>query len=201
MDFRQVVKKRRMVRNYDGAPVPREAIERIIGTARRAPSAGFSQGQVFVVVTDAGMRVRISEILSEPDYVARGFQPWFSRAPVHVVCCVDEEAYRSRYSEADKAKAGSPDEWPVPYPFIDAGASLMLMLLAAVDEGLSAGFHGFERDHRPHLRRLLAIPDEVTPFGLVTIGRAAGEQRPGSRSRGWKPQSQVIHWECWQDRA
>ena len=190
-----------MVRNYDGAPVPRETIERIVGTARRAPSAGFSQGQVFVVVTDSAVRVKISEILSEPDYVARGFQPWFSKAPVHVVCCVDEGAYRSRYSQADKAGAGAPDEWPVPYPFIDGGAAWMLLLLAAVNEGLSAGVHGFERDHWPRLRALLAIPDEVTPMSLVTIGRAAGEQRPGSRTRGWKPQSRVIHWERWENRA
>ena len=33
-------------------PLPREQIERIAGTIRRAPSGGFSQGGSIVVVTD-----------------------------------------------------------------------------------------------------------------------------------------------------
>ena len=42
MDFDEVLRRRRMVRNYTGEPVAREAVERIMARARRAPSAGFS---------------------------------------------------------------------------------------------------------------------------------------------------------------
>ena len=56
MDFTDLLKQRRMVRHYDPEPVPREKLERICRTVRRAPSGGFSQGQRLVVVTEAESR-------------------------------------------------------------------------------------------------------------------------------------------------
>ena len=55
MDFVDVLRKRRMVRNYRPDPVPAESIERILDAARKAPSAGFSQGVSFIVVTEEGI--------------------------------------------------------------------------------------------------------------------------------------------------
>ncbi len=52
MEFRELLPKRRMVRHYAPEPVSREAVERILGTVRRAPSAGYSQGQRLLVVRD-----------------------------------------------------------------------------------------------------------------------------------------------------
>ena len=37
----------------------------------------------------------------------------------------------------DKLSDGEEIDWPVPYWFVDAGAALMLVLLAAIDEGLA----------------------------------------------------------------
>ena len=62
MEFREVVARRRMVRCYTGDPVDRAALERIVNAGRRAPSAGFSQGQAFVVVTDRADRAAIAEL-------------------------------------------------------------------------------------------------------------------------------------------
>ena len=44
MEFREVVRRRRMVRRFDRRPVPPEIVDRIVDVGRRAPSAGFSQG-------------------------------------------------------------------------------------------------------------------------------------------------------------
>jgi nitroreductase len=52
MEFEEVVRKRRMVRNFSDTPVPAEAIDLILDLARRGPSAGHTQGQDFVVITD-----------------------------------------------------------------------------------------------------------------------------------------------------
>ena len=53
MEFRDVVRRRRMVRNYDpDRPVPTEVRDRILEHAIRAPSAGFSQGWSFLVLED-----------------------------------------------------------------------------------------------------------------------------------------------------
>ena len=45
MEFREVVRKRRMVRHFTDEPVAPEVIERMLALARHPPSAGFTQGQ------------------------------------------------------------------------------------------------------------------------------------------------------------
>ena len=188
-----------MVRSYRADPVERGVVERIVATARRAPSAGFSQGQYFVVVTDEDTRRAIAALGHEDEYVEKGFRPWMSTAPVHVVVGVSEGDYHARYSEPDKLDPdGTETEWPVPYWWVDAGAALMLTLLAAVDEGLAAGFFGVHR--LSGLKELLAIPDEVEPIGVVTLGFADDDPVPWSRARGWKPLEKAVHWERWTER-
>ena len=194
MEFTDILDKRRMVRNYTDEPVDRDAIERIVEAGRRAPSAGFTQGQSFVVVTDGDIRRQIAELADEPSYVAAGFDPWISKAPVHVIVCVNEHDYHRRYREPDKAPDGDM-VWPAPYWWVDAGASMMLILLAAVDEGLAAGFLGVHSI--PDLKDLLDIPTEVEPIGVVTIGHPAPDRRSGSLTRGRRPDRQVKHWERW----
>ena len=55
MEFADVVRRRRMVRDYDpDRPVPAEVRERLLEHAIRAPSAGFSQGWAFLVLETAG---------------------------------------------------------------------------------------------------------------------------------------------------
>ncbi len=196
MDFAEVLRKRRMVRNYLSDPVDGAAVDRIVDAARRAPSAGFSQGHSFVVVTDAERRAAIAELAGEAEYVAKGFDPWISRAPVHIVLGVSEAAYHRRYREADKLDAdGSEIAWPVPYWWVDAGAAMMLLLLAAVNEGLAAGFLGVHS--LPGLRELLGMPEEVAPVGIVTLGHPAPDRRSGSLARGHRPRAVVVHREEW----
>ena len=198
MEFSEVVRRRRMVRNYTGEPVDEDALDRIIEAGLRAPSAGFTQGQSFVVVTDPQRRSRIAELAGEPEYVAKGFDPWVSRAPVHIVVCVSEAAYHDRYREPDKTdESGRETEWPVPYWWVDAGASLMAILLAAVNEGLAAGFLGAQSFQG--LSELLEIPDDVAPIGVVTIGHPAPDRRSSSLARGRRPGT--VHRERWSPPA
>ncbi|MGH2449078.1 MAG: nitroreductase family protein, partial [Chloroflexota bacterium] len=177
MEFPDVVRKRRMVRNFTDQPVPDETIERIIALAQRGPTAGFSQGVSFVVVTDPDMRRKIGEIAGEDEsYVAGGFDPFVSRAPVQVVICTSEKVYRDRYAEPDKlGPNGEQIEWPVPYWHTDAGAALMLLLLAGVNEGLATAFVGA---HEPEqLNELLGIPNDFCPIGIAMLGHAAPDRK------------------------
>jgi nitroreductase len=190
-----------MVRNYTDEPVDPTAVDRILDAARRAPSAGHSQGQAYVVVTDTNVRGRIAELADEPAYVAKGFDPWVSRAPVHVVVCVSKTLYLSRYSEPDKGGGpmGIEAAWPVPYWWVDAGAALMVILLATVDEGLAAGFLGSH--NMPDLKATLEIPDHMEPIGVVTIGHPAPDRRSRSLDRGRRPVADVVHRERWHTTA
>src|ERR1700710_2500457 len=162
MDFYDLVNKRRMVRNFTADPVDPAAIERILEAAKHGPSAGFTQGQDFIIVTDATMKQRLADLCGEAEYVEKGFDPFISKAPVLIVPCTNEGAYHRRYQQPDKTdSSGTEIVWPVPYWFMDAGHAVMLILLAVVEEGLAAGYAGFH--DLDGARAALGIPAEVTP--------------------------------------
>ena len=56
MDFPDVVRRRRSVRKYRAESIDSETLARILDTGTRGPSAGYSQGQSYVVVTDLEMK-------------------------------------------------------------------------------------------------------------------------------------------------
>jgi len=196
MDFRDLVLKRRMVRHFSDEQVAPELVQQILDLARHAPSAGFTQGQSFVVVTRPELKRAIAELCGEAAYVASGFHPFISRAPVLLIPCTSEAAYHRRYQEADKLQDdGSEIVWPVPYWHMDIGCAVMLALLAAVDLGLDAGFAGAH--DLDALRALLGIPAEVTPVGVIPVGHRAPDRRSPSLKRGRKPEGEYAHWERW----
>ncbi len=43
MEFRDLVRRRRMVRQFQPSPIARDVLFRVLEVARHAPSAGFSQ--------------------------------------------------------------------------------------------------------------------------------------------------------------
>jgi len=197
MDFAEVLRRRKAVRNYLEEPLARETLERIVSRGRRVPSGGFSQGLRLLVVTEEETRRRIAELADEQEYVEMGFDPWISRAPAHIVIGTREDDYHDRYRQPDKLQEdGSEIHWPVPYWHVDAGAAMMLLMLAAVDEGLAAGVFGV-LDWGP-IWELLGIPEDVLPVAIVTVGKGAPETNERtSRRRGWKPIDEVVRWERW----
>lgn len=194
MDFYELVHKRRMVRNFSADPVDPAAIERILEAARHGPSAGFTQGQDFIVVTDPDMRKQLANLCGEAMYVEAGYDPFISKPAVLIVPCTSERAYHLRYQEPDKVdEEGNEMDWPVPYWFMDAGHAVMLILLAVVAEGLAAGFAGFEDLNAA--RAALGIPPEVTPVGVIPIGHPAPDKKSTSLKRGRR--ADHIHRERW----
>lgn len=196
MDFYELVSKRRMVRNFSDAPVDPAAIDRILDAAKHSPSAGFTQGQDFVVVTDPATRKQLADLCGETEYVEAGFAPFISKPPVLIIPCTNEAAYHRRYQESDKVDvSGEEGEWPVPYWFMDAGHAVMLILLAVVHEGLAAGFAGFQ--DLDAARAALDIPAEVTPVGVIPIGHPAPDKKSPSLKRGRRATGDYVHRERW----
>ena len=162
-----------MVRAYELEPVPREAIERIVASVRRAPSAGFSQGQRLVVVTEEERRRRLAELIGE--------ESWVGVAPVLIVVCLREDDYHDRYRESDKLAltGGTEVEWPIPFWYFDAGAAAMLILLGAIDEGYAAGLFGVPVEDLSAFRLELGLPDDLEIACCITVGRPRRRQRLG----------------------
>lgn len=195
MEFVDVVRTRRMVRNFTEESVDTAVIERILDLARRNPSAGYTQGQSYLVITDPETRQAVAKLCGEESYARMGFGRWISKAPVMIIPCTREEAYHERYREPDKMGPDGEINWPVPYWFMDIGCAVMLLLLAVVNEGLAAGFAGcFDLDA---LRALLQIPADVTPVGVIPIGHPAPDKRSSSLKRGRKSLADTVHYESW----
>jgi FMN reductase [NAD(P)H] len=191
-----------MVRHYGPERVSLAQVQRIVSTVRRAPSAGYSQGQRLLVVTEDAGRREVARILGDAGWTRPDDrEPWLESAPVHVVVCTRENDYHERYRRPDKLQDGDEIDWPVPYWFVDAGAALMLLLLAAIDEGLAAGVSGVPREAAGELRASFGIPEDVDVVALVTIGAPAPD--PGwsaitsRRTQPRRAPDEVVRWEHW----
>lgn len=196
MELQRVVRRRRMVRHFSGDPVPQETIDRILEMAQHAPSAGFSQGSAYVVVTDAETKRKVAKLQGEEDYSSGGFHRWISEAPVAIVACVSERLYHDRYNEPDKLdEQGKEIDWPTPYWFFDVGAGCMIILLGSVDAGLAAAFSGvFDVKG---IKELLGIPPHFHPVGVISIGHGAEDVKSPSLRRGRRVWGDVVHYERW----
>jgi nitroreductase len=124
-----------------------------------------------------------------------GMGPWISECAAHFVPCVSEEIYHRRYREPDKLQDdGSEIEWPVPFWWVDVGATMQNVMLAAVNEGLGSGFAGGDPDE---IRAFLGLPDEFTPIGVMPVGRPLQDVRSPSLKRGWVPFEAFARWDRW----
>ena len=197
MELGEVVRRRRMVRRFDPRPLPAEVLDRILRSATRAPSAGFSQGLDLLVI-EGGDAVRGFWTATADPRFGKPYST--AEPPVIVLVLSDKQAYLDRYGAPDKAGLGMDSEegWPVPYWDMDAAMAVMLMLLTAVDEGVGAWwfgvFHGAEA-----LLRDLGVPPGRRLVGAVALGWPAGDDRPSgsARTRPRRPFGQVVHWGRW----
>jgi nitroreductase len=197
VELREVMRRRRMVRNFQDRPVPPEALERILDHARRAPSAGHTQGFAFLLLEGPEQVGRFWDCTFPAGRRKEFRWPGLFRAPVIVLPCASKAAYLDRYAEPDKGWTDRDEaRWPVPYWDIDCGFATMAMLLTAVDEGLGALFFGVF-DGLPELRAAFGIPDDFHPIGAVALGWPAPDEPSPSLRRGRRPEGEVVHRGRW----
>ena len=196
--FYDLLKKRRAVRSYTGEPVPRETLERIARAARRGPNAGYSQGLRLLVVDDP----TTIETLAGWQEDERS-QKWFGKAAAHILVLTREQDYHDRYNRADKlaVTGGVEVVWPVPFWHVDAGAALMLVWLAALEEGLGAAVYGIPVEEDARVRELLQIPDDLTIVIGITVGHPAEdpdhERMSSVFSQRRRAHDDVVRWNRW----
>ncbi len=189
-----------MCRNFRSDEIPAQVLERVLAAAFRGPSAGNTAGLELLVLEadDVGRYWDVTLAGMDP---ADFRWPGLLNAPVLAVPVVDPDAYVHRYSEPDKVASGlgaSRDEWAVPYWFVDGGAAVMAMLLAAESLGLGALFFGQFR-HEPAVAAQFSIPSDRRALGTIALGYPAeGGRAPSLSARRGRPRpSEKIHRRNW----
>jgi len=184
-----------MVRTYEtGRPVPPELITRALDLATRAPSAGFTQGWDFVVLTTDQQRglfwASTTDPHADPDPWLQGMRT----APALILCLSDPKRYLDRYAEPDKGWVDRDvGRWPVPYWDVDAGMAALLVLLCAVDSGLGGCFFGVPPEDQRSVLAAFGAPPDRRIVGVISLGYPAPDRRSPSLRRGRRPLSDVAH--------
>jgi nitroreductase len=203
MEFSEVVRRRRMVRNYDpDRPVPPQIRERILENGLRAPSGGFTQGWAFLTL-EGEDRDRYWAIAAET--VDEKYVEWVTglrRAPLLIFAFAHKDAYLDRYTAPDKGRTERDESrWPAPYWYIDTGMAALLMLQTVVDEGLGACLFGPPADKVDRLKKEFAVPAEFDPVGVISVGFRAPDRRSPSLKRGRRSTAEVVHRGQWGHHA
>jgi nitroreductase len=190
MEFQEVVRRRHMVRTFTGEPVPRGVLDRLLANAVRGPSAGFSQGQAFLVLTGPELEkfwAVAGEAVSES---AR-------TAPLVIVPLSVKNAYLDRYAQPDKGWTDRDEaRWPVPFWHIDTGMAALLILLTVTDEDLGAVYFGIVPAAVEPFRTAFGVPADHEPIGAIAIGYDAEPRARDLRSRR-RPLDQLVHHGRW----
>lgn len=198
MELSDAIRARRMVRAFDGRPVPPQLVDELVDLARRAPSAGNTQPWSFVVL-EGSQTSRLWDV-TLPGERRPGFR-WqrLLDAPVVIVPVVAPDAYAERYAEPDKQATGlgaGVDAWPVPYWWVDGGALVQNLLLGATSSGLGACFFG-QFEHERAVRATFGVPDDRRALGTVALGWPAPDEPGRSAGRARPPVDDIVHRDRW----
>lgn len=190
---------RRMVRSFDGTPVTEAELDTVLRAARRAPTAGNTQGWALVTLQTQESRQAFWDATTDAGWRQRSRRwPQLRRAPAIITVHTNPDRYTVRYAAPDKATSGlATHPWPVPFWFFDAGAAVDTMLLAATAIGLGSCFLGNFRGAEA-LHSALGVPAGWHYVGAVLLGRSASDDpRSPSLADPWRHSKEMIHHEKW----
>ena len=196
MEFSDVARQRHMVRRYDpDRPVSARVIGTALRNAIRAPSAGFSQGWDFVVLTKAEERQVYWAATTDPDDEPDSWLVGMQSAPALILCLSDKGTYLRRYAEPDKGWTNMDEgRWPAPYWDVDTGMAALMILLTAVDEGLGGCFFGAPPESHEDILAAFSIPRDRHLVGVVSLGHPLPHVKSASLRRGLRGLDQVAHY-------
>lgn len=199
MEFDDIIKRRRSVRRFTDQQPHRAVIDKCIDQARRAPTAGFTQGVDFLVLDEPDALDEFHALIEDPEFPSED-DDRAARPPVLVLVWSDPQRYLARYSDPDKIEFGMDHEeaWPVKFWDIDAGMAAMQLQLAAVNAGLDTWFYGIPYGE-DEVRERFSVPADRKHVGVVALGyRLEGEQPPSSFSKSRRrPLEDQLHRNGW----
>lgn len=169
MNFFELVQNRYSVRAYKPDPVPAEALQMILESARLAPTAANRQPFKVIVATTRDRKVELGSVYH---------RDWFVQAPI-ILLIVGLPSHG--WVRADGFNA----------VWVDAAIVMDHMVLAAASQGLGtcwiANFSVAEA------RVVFGLPPETDPLLLTPLGYP--DDSPGPKIR--KPLKELVCYERW----
>lgn len=192
----------RQITRFKPDPVPREAIEKIIEAAIKAPSGGNTQPWHFVAITDPGLISRIGEIYKELWLGARRSQAepgettiyraarylanHMPEVPAMILICADHSANYTPGQPIERGRHAS-SIW----------LAVQNLFLAARALGLGTRLTTTHIRREQEIKDMLVIPDYVETVALTPIGYPRGRFGPTDR----KPAAEVSSYNRWGSRG
>lgn len=167
MDFEDVIRNRYSTTKFDGRPVEREKVERILEAGRLAPTAANKQPQRVYVLESRHSLVLMDQVT-----------PCRYGASTALLVCSDTK-------EALSLKGTS-------FAETDACIAATHMMLEATNIGVDNIWLAI--GDREQARRVFALPNEILPICFIDLGYAAPEDRPRAWHSERKPLSDTVRY-------
>jgi len=148
MDFYEVVRKRRSYRVYKPEMPEREKIDRILESARLAPTWGNMQGMRYIIVREPENVKKLWQAIDQ--------EKKFTEAPMYIVGIIAESGSGTNPSSGIKY-----------YP-LDCGICFEHLILAATAEGLATCWIGFFNENK--VKEVLNIPNKYRVLAITPVG-------------------------------
>lgn len=148
MEVYQAMLKRRSIRKYKDKPVEKEKVMKLLAAAMAAPSGHNLRPWSFVVIDDRDVLDELSEV--------HKYAKMLKEAPLCIAVCgnsYSEGKYQTLWDQ-------------------DCSAATENILIQATELGLGSVWLGIypAESSTTRVKRILKLPDMITPFALIPIG-------------------------------
>ena len=153
----EAISDRRSIRKYKNTEIEDEKLEKILESARIAPSAANRQEWKFIVIKNEETRKKLVDAANGQKFVAQ--------APVTIIACSTES---ERIMPCGQ------------YAYtVDISIAVSFMILEATELGLGTCWLGAYNEEE--VKKILDIPEEIRVPAMFTVGYA--DETPGPRPR------------------
>ena len=152
MDVFDAIAARCSVRKYSDKPIPKEDLEKLVDSARRAPTARKEEPWEFIVVTGKDVLAKLGGLADHGPFIK-------DAAAAIVVCCRDTKYYLE-----------------------DGCAATENILIAAAALGIGACWvAGDKKPYCAAVLKTLNAPEGYRLVSMIALGYPAGEARPAGK--------------------
>lgn len=165
--FLELAEKRQSDRAYHDKAIEVEKLDRIIESARLAPSACNAQPWKMIIVDEPELKNKIADCTSSK---VLGMNHFTKQAPVHIVLVQEQANFSSTIGSWIKQNH---------YRQTDLGILAEHICLAAADEDLGTCMIGWFNEKK--VKSLLDIPRTKKVVLIITLGYPSAEHRSKKR--------------------